>query len=167
MTSTPRIGSMRSKAGNTPIECCICRHDAYNVVFHRPFYFEQGLRKRFIWSSLNSIYGNANKLFIIKNGILSYDLVYMKPSHMYYSQEYKSKPCLPPLGRFRTSTNTITITNTSSVTFQIIKWYCICKRKMPTYRSKSTKSCSFGTSRTYLNEMARDDVMLWTQVPTK
>jgi hypothetical protein len=63
------------------------------------------------------------------------------------------------LGRFRSSTNTITITNTSSILFQIIKWYWICKRKMPTYRSTSTKSCSFGTSRTCLNEMTRDDVI--------
>jgi hypothetical protein len=72
------------------------------------------------------------------------------------------------LGRFRTSTNTITITNTSSIIFQInIMRHRICKREMPTYRSKSTKSCSFGTSRTCLNEMARDDVMIWTHVPTK
>jgi hypothetical protein len=38
---------------------------------------------------------------------------------------------------------------------------------MPTYRSKSTKSCSFGRSRTCLNEITRDDVMIWTDVPTK
>jgi hypothetical protein len=69
------------------------------------------------------------------------------------------------LGRFRTSTNTMT--NTSSILFQLIKWYSICKRKMPTYRSKSTKSCSVGTSRTCLNEMAPDDVMIWMHVPTK
>jgi hypothetical protein len=58
------------------------------------------------------------------------------------------------IGRFCTSTNTIT---NSSIHFQIIKWYSICKWKMPTYRSKSTKSCSFGTSWTCLNEMVRDD----------
>jgi hypothetical protein len=63
--------------------------------------------------------------------------------------------------QFRTSTNTITITNTSSIIFQIIKWYGICKRKMTTYRSKSTKSYSFETSRTCLNEMTRDYVMIW------
>jgi hypothetical protein len=57
----------------------------------------------------------------------------------------------------RTSMNTITITNTSSILVQIIKWYCICKRKMPTYRSKSTKSCSFRMSQTCLNEMTRDE----------
>jgi hypothetical protein len=46
----------------------------------------------------------------------------------------------------------LTTTNTSSILFpQIIKWYCICKRKMPTCRSKSSKSCSFATSRTFLN----------------
>jgi hypothetical protein len=33
--------------------------------------------------------------------------------------------------------------------------------KLPTYRSKSTKSCSFGTSRTCLDEMARDDGMIF------
>jgi hypothetical protein len=80
-------------------------------------------------------------------------------------------PCWPfwdifnTLARFRTSTNTIS--NTSSILFQIIKWNSICKRKMPSYPSKSTKSCSFGTSRTCLNEMTRDDVMIWTHVPTK
>jgi hypothetical protein len=36
---------------------------------------------------------------------------------------------------------------------------------MSTYRSKSTKSCSFGTSRTNLNEMARDDVMIGPTYP--
>jgi hypothetical protein len=44
---------------------------------------------------------------------------------------------------------------TSSILFQIIKWQSICKRKMPTYRSKSTKSCYFGTSRIFWRNGAR------------
>jgi hypothetical protein len=63
------------------------------------------------------------------------------------------------LGRFRTSCDNEHVINSFSN-----QWYGICKRKLPTYRIKSTKSYSFGTSRTCLNEVTRDDVMIWTHV---